>query len=921
MPTPILATKLYIPPPRPNFVLRPRLIERLNEGVHRKLTLISAPAGFGKTTLVSTWVAESERSAAWLSLDEGDNDLNQFLAYLIASLQTLVFSEVEGIGMKFGERVLEALESPPPVPNEPILTALVNEIAALPDNFILVLDDYHVIDAQPVDDAVTFLLEYLPPQMHLVIATREDPRLSLARLRVRDHLTEIGVTDLRFTHAETSGFLNQLMGLNLSVEDVSALETRTEGWIAGLQLAAISMKGQNETSNFIQSFTGSHRFVLDYLVEEILHQQSESVQDFLLRTSILDRLSGPLCDAVLGHTAVSGQSILENLERANLLVVPLDNERQWYRYHHLFADALQARLEKEYSDQVLELHRRASLWHEKNNFPYDAIRHVLASEDFERAADLIELVWSEIRRSCFRSPTWLGWVNALPEEHVLNRPVINVGYAWEHLNFGDLEAAEAQIRVAERWLEPEAGLDESLQKQTAKMIVVNEDEFPTLRGSLASIRAYHAQALGDIPGTIKHAHRALALITDTDHITRGLASLALGFASWTTGDLKSAHQFFADGIASLQQAGNVLFANGGTLFLAEICAAQGLLQEAVKTYQQALHQVTGQEEAVLQGSVDLYLGLSALYREQGDLASARQNLAKSEELGQAAALPDWKHRFCLVKARLKQSEGDLEGALGLLDEAEQVDYFVPVPYVRPVGAMKARIWIAQGKLSEAQNWATDRGLSIDDELSYLLEFENITLARLLIALYKYGGMVDALNKASGLLARLLKAAQEGERKGSVIEILILQALALHAQRDIPAALKPLAKGLALAEQEGYVHLFVDEGAPMAQLLSETVAQEFYPAYAETLLADFEGKDEKRDLTKSGPIAEILLEPLSQREKEVLQLIAQGLSNREISERLFLALNTVKGHNRKIFAKLQVQRRTEAVARARELDLL
>ena len=392
MSEPLLLTKLYIPPPRPKIVLRPRLIERLNEGLcSRKLTLISAPAGFGKTTLVSEWVAGCERPVAWLSLDEGDNDPARFLTYLVAALQT--------IAANIGAGVLGVLQSPQPPPIESILTALLNEITTIPDNFVLVLDDYHVIDSKPVDKALTFLLEHLPPQMHLVIATREDPHLPLARLRARGQLTELRAADLRFTPAEAAEFLNQVMGLNLSAEDIAALETRTEGWIAGLQLAALSMQGHQDAASFIQSFTGSHHFVLDYLVEEVLQQQSESIQTFLLRTSILDRLCGPLCDAVLGSPSASGQETsgqetLEYLEHANLFIVPLDDERHWYRYHHLFADVLRMHLMAEQPDQVSALHRRASEWYEHNGSTADAIRHALAAEDFARAADLVELVMS-----------------------------------------------------------------------------------------------------------------------------------------------------------------------------------------------------------------------------------------------------------------------------------------------------------------------------------------------------------------------------------------------------------------------------------------------------------------------------------------------------------------------------------------------
>ncbi len=413
-----LATKLYIPTPRDRAVLRPHLIEQLTEGLHGKLTLISASAGFGKTTLVSEWVAGCERQSAWLSLDEEDNDLTRFLTYLVAALQTVIPT--------IDDDLLAALQSPQPPPTESILTSLLNEISNAENHFIFVLDDYHIIDNKQIDETLTFLLDHLPPQMHLVITTREDPSLPLSRLRVRDQLTELRAADLRFMPAETAGFLNQMMGLNLSDEDITALETRTEGWIAGLQLAAISIKGQKDTDKFIQSFTGSHRFVLDYLIEEVMEQQPENVQTFLLETSILSRLSGPLCDAVTSQD--NGKETLEILDRSNLFVVALDNDRRWYRYHHLFADVLLARLMEKKSNLIPTLQQRASKWYEQNDSPSDAIHHALAAKDFDRTADLLEKVWPAMDQT-FQTNTWLGWAKALPDDLVRTRPVLSGDFA------------------------------------------------------------------------------------------------------------------------------------------------------------------------------------------------------------------------------------------------------------------------------------------------------------------------------------------------------------------------------------------------------------------------------------------------------------------------------------------------------------
>src|SRR5215210_200010 len=908
MPTPILATKLYVPPPQPRVVRRHRLIERLNEGLHRKLTLISAPAGFGKTTLIGEWVAGCERQAAWLSLDEGDNDPTRFLSYLVAALQM--------IAPNIGEGVLGALRSPQPPPTESILTVLLNEITAVGDDFVLVLDDYHVVDAEPVDDALAFVLQHLLPRMHLIIATREDPHLPLARLRARGQLGELRAADLRFTPSEAAEFLKGVMGLSLSAEDIAALEDRTEGWIAGLQLAALSMQGRADTARFIQAFTGSHRFVLDYLVEEVLGRQPERVRSFLLQTAILDRLSGSLCDAVTNQE--EGTARLEALERGNFFVVPLDDKRRWYRYHHLFADVLRARLMAEQPGQVSTLHRRASEWHEQNGLPADAIRHALAAEDFERAASLVELAALEMLGSG-QEETLFGWLEALPDELVRFRPVLSVYYAFASLGHIGLEAAEARLQDAERWLDTTADTSEQ-PASSGEMVVVDEDGYRSLPGTIAVARAYIAGARGDVRGTVKHARRAVDLLPEDAHLWRGAAAALLGIAYWTSGDLEAAHRSFADGVSHQQTAGHIRFQIVGTYILADIRIAQGRLHEAVRTYERSLRLATEHGEPVW-GTADLYVGLSELHRERDDLEAATELLMRSKELGEHFGLPEMRYRWYVAMARIKEAQGDLDGALDLLDEAERQYVESPDPDVRPVAALKTRVLVTQGRLVEALGWVRERGLSAHDDLSYLREFEHITLARVLIARYNRDRAERSIHEAMGLLERLLQAAEEGERTGSVIEILVLQALAHEARGDITRALVSLEPALTLAEPEGYVRVFVDEGRPMAQLLSEAAAHGIMPAYTTKLLAVLESEEQKSEEGSHRFPTESVVEPLSQRELEVLRLIAQGLSNREISERLFLVLSTVKGHNQAIFGKLSVQRRTEAVARARELGLL
>ncbi|MBP6803057.1 MAG: helix-turn-helix transcriptional regulator [Chloroflexi bacterium] len=893
----LLQTKLYVPRLRPSLVPRPHLIEKLNKGLHHKLTLISAPAGFGKTTLVTDWIAGEERPFAWLSLDERDSDLTRFLTYFIAALQT--------ISPEIGKRVFGMLESPQPAATEAILTALLNEISAIPQEFALVLDDYHVVDAPAVDLALTFLLEHLPPQMHLVITTREDPPLPLPRLRVRGLLTELRAVDLRFTLAETAVFLHQVTGLKFSTEEMAVLEKRTEGWIAGLQLAALSMQRQGDVHGFIAAFAGDDRYIVDYLVDEVLLHQPEHIRRFLLQTCILNRLNGSLCDAVTGQDESS--VVLESLERENLFVIPLDNTRHWYRYHHLFADVLQAHLLKQQPTDILVLHQRASVWCEQNELTADAVHHAIAADDFERAARIIELAWAEMDRSR-QASTWLRWAKKLPDELVRTRPVLSVGYAWAFLDTGELESAESWLREAEQCL------------TTTGCVVADEEEFHYLPGSIAAARSYLALALSDMPGTVKYAQQALDFFPEDAFLRRGTPAALLGLAFWAEGNLAEAQYAFAEAMTSYQKAGNILFVITGAYVLAEIAVAQGHLREAIKICEQSLQLAQEHDELVLRGAADLYTGLSELALEQNRLDAAKDYLSSSKELGEEAALPRWQYRWYLAQAKIQAAEGNLDGALDSLDEAEKHYVRGPVPDVRAAASMKARIWVAQGRLHEAHNWATEQAVSIVDDLSYLREFDHLTLARIHIAQYQRDGAEPIIQETLALLERLLQMAEAGERTGSVLEILVLQTLAHEAQGDSSAALKPLERALVLAEPEGYIRLFVGEGAPMVKLLKQLKAEsEKQKRYVSHLFAAFDGLE--KESQPSALNLQPLVEPLSERELEVLQLVAEGLSNREIAERLYLALPTVKGHNRNIYSKLQVNRRTEAVAKARELGLV
>ena len=902
----LLTTKLYVPRAHPNLVPRPRLAELLAEGMNRKLTLVSAPAGFGKTTLLSEWRMihlDSEYPLAWVSLEEADNDPSRFLSYLIAALQA--------IEEDTGEAALASLRSPQPALPESVLSMLINEIAAVSYDFTLVLDDYHAIDAQPVHGAITFLLEHMPPQMHLVIASRTDPPLPLARLRAQGQVTEIRAADLRFSPDEAAAFLNDVMDLGLPAEDVVALAAGTEGWIAGLQLAALSMRERSDVSGFIETFKGSHRYILDYLAEEVVERQPAQVQDFLLETSILDRLTAKLCDEVTGRD--DGQTMLERLEHANLFTIPLDDERLWYRYHHLFADMLRHHLRQSQRKRVAELHRRAAGWYERQGLVDDAVRHALAAGDGEWAARLVEQnTEAVVMRS--EGATLLRWLEALPKELVRSRPRLSVAYAIAALFGGRLEAVEPLLRDAERALgvSPEVSRASPPEKGARGWLA-------DLPGCIAIIRGDLARMRGDAPRAIELSRRALAYLPEDSTYLRSKAAWNLGIAHWMGGDLASAGRAFVGLITDNRATGNAYLPLLASYGLGQIQAVQGRLREAAKAYQRVLRLGNEEGKPLLPVAGWAYLGMSELLYEWNDLDAAMRHLTEGLELGKRVGTAGPLATGYTVLARVRQARGDASGALEAIERARKI---APDPDTRhlfnPLAPHWARVWLAQGDVEAAARWARERGLGIDDELDFPREVEHIVLARVLIA-------QDRSDEALRLLGRLLSAALAGGRTGRVIEILVLQALARLAQGDTARAVSTLARALPLAEPEDYSRIFVDEGESMAPLLrSAASAGGASPEYAGELLAAFrhpaEGPEPHIGANPPGG-AQLLPEPLSERELEVLRLIAKGLSNREIAQELFVTPGTVKRHTHNIYGKLEVRSRTQAVARARDLNLV
>ena len=873
--------------------------------MNRKLTLISAPAGFGKTTLLSEWRMmhlSGEYPLAWVSLEEADNEPMRFLSYLIAALQT--------IDPDIGEVALLSLRSPRPSPVGSVLTSLINEIASIPQDFVLVLDDYHVIESRAIHDAVTFLLEHMPPQMHLVIASRTEPHLPLSRLRAGGQITELRATDLRFTSEEAAAFLIDAMGLDLSAEDVAALVARTEGWIAGLQLAALSMQRREDIADFIAAFTGDDRYVLDYLIEEVLHRQPERTRTFMLQTSILERLSGPLCDAITGHD--DGRQMLESLEQANLFLIPLDNRRRWYRYHHLFADVLRHRLGQIQPQRVRELHRRAAEWHENHGFVEDAIMHALAAGDTEWAARLVEQnAATVVMRS--EGAKLMRWLEALPEQLVRSRPRLSVAYAIAALFGGRLDAVEPLLRDAERTLggSPETSSVKPIDRESVGWLADVPSCMSIIRSDLARMR-------GDAPRAIELSRQALAHLPEDSTYLRSKAIWNLGISSWMRGDLMTAEQAFRRLTSEEPTTSNAYLRLLAAYGVGRLRVVQGRLHEAQKAYRWVLRPEMGKGEPQLPVAGWGYLGMGELLREWNDLGAATRYLMEGIELGKWVGAAGPLAITYTALARVKQAQGDTSGALDAIDRARQSaqDLQVRDP-LNPLGAYLAKAQLAQGDVAAAERWVRERRLGVDDELDYMREAELLVLARVLIAQNKPG-------EALRLLGRLLSAAHAAGRMGSVIEILVLQALLLQAEGDTTRAVRILGDALSLAEPEGYVRIFVDEGAPIAALLRRVSSAGISPQYVDTLLASLRHHAEDPQLSAGASIpnyAQLLSEPLSERELEVLRLIASGLSNREIAQDLFVTPGTAKRHVHNIYRKLEVRSRTQAIARARDLNLI
>jgi LuxR family maltose regulon positive regulatory protein len=899
MATPLLETKFHVPTPTASRVARPRLTERLRAGVRGAVTLVSAPAGFGKSSLLAELAAGPEAPPlAWLSVDATDSDPSTFWSYVVGAIERASPGATGTAGLGFDGDAAN--------PTAAIAT-LINALAAHPGQIALTLDDLHEADSAEVIEQLAWFLDHLPGNVHVIIGTRADPPIPLARLRARGALAEIRAADLRFTNEEAAEYLNAAMDLGLTARDLAALETRTEGWIAALQLAALSLRGRADASEFIAAFSGDDRYVVDYLVEEVLRRQPPAVRDFLLRTSILARMTGALADAVTGRT--DGRTVLEGLDRANLFLVALDDQRRWYRYHHLFGGVLQAYLANELPDAIPDLHRRASAWFEQQGDLDEAIRHAFGGNDPERAADLLELAAPSMGQ-LRREPVMCRLIDRLPREVLSRRPVLLVEFAGALLSIHEFERVEPLLDAADRRLDAAA---------SSEAVVVDRVGFERLPAMLTLYRAAVAKVRGDTDAHLAHARRVLELVRPDDHLSRGGAEAFLGLASWAAGDLDQAFRWYSDGMASLEKAGRIADLVGGTITTADIRLAQGRLGDALALYEAGLERGTRNGKPFLRGAADMHTGIGEVRYQRTDLDGAQEALRESLRLGEEFGFP--RHPFLsrLLEARLLQAAGDVDAAVVAFDEAERryVDDFQP--NVRPIAAQRAATQIAHGRLHDARRWADGAGLAPDDPITYLRAFELLTLARLMVAEQRAGVDPDGSSRAVVLVDRLLDAAEASGRRGDVLEIRIVLALARHAAGDSEGAAAAIAAAIAIAEPEGYVRVFLDEGPAMTALLRRVAKRSDAPGYvAELLRAGAPGRGTSAATTAA---SKALVEPLSERELEVLRLLRSELSGPDMARELVVSLNTLRTHTKNIYAKLGATSRQAALRRAEELGLL
>lgn len=921
----LLATKTRIPPLRSHLINRPRLIQRLNEGIsqNNRVSLISAPAGFGKTTLINEWIRQTDIPSAWLSLDKGDNDPIRFITQLAMAIQR--------VATDVGNHILAIMQLPQPPAIDAAISVLINDIAEIPltkslrPSIILVLEDYHEIIADSVHDALVFLIDHLPQQLHLAVTTRVDPPWPLARLRARHEIIELRSTDLRFTPEETSSFLNGIMHLNLSPENISLLDVRTEGWIAGLQMAALSMQGREDATSFIQNFSGSHRFVLDYLVEEVLNRQSAEIQEFLLKTSILDRLTTLLCNAVTGME--NSQSVLDWLEHANLFLVSLDDERQWYRYHHLFADLLRNNLGRMHPELLSVLYGRATTWYRERKLITPAISYALQANDIDEVEQLVK---QDILAVIFHGDMYLllDSISKFSDEVMHSHPWLLITYAWALGTTGRLEEAELSLRGVESLLVEIQALGEDGS---------SIDQIRYLQGHVSALRSYFTLPTGDWNLAIDLAQEALELLPQDDLRTRAFVTGLLASSLSGLGNGETAMQVMKEAVFLSRKVGDLPSSIHEMSQLAGMQLFQGQLNQVLTTCQEAIR--LADEDARQTGYLslaakDAYLFAGRALYERNDLAAAEYAIRRGIELCERSKTKEEGGFVYLLLARVYQAKGDMVAALDLMNKAHNIDQQSTLWLASYDAAWTALLYLGQENLDAATKWAEESGLRYNDDVNLHTYVKHIVLARFLVMQGRFQfintGSDQRLHEVIVLLDRLVALTEATGTKKYIIETRTVQALALDAGGNLEQAFIALERALKLAEPEGFVRTFVDEGTPMARLLQEAAARGISPTYASKLVDVLEKEGHiiteatqgnKKVSLSSTHASNLLTEPLTERELEILPFLRSSLSLAEIADHMTISVNTARSHIKHIYGKFDVHSRSAAIERAEKLGLL
>lgn len=890
----LIQTKLNIPPVNNYIINREHLNDLLKNAMQFKLILVSSPAGSGKTTIIADYITNNNIDCCWYSLDKTDNDLFRFSSYLVGGFEKN--EELKNVDL---QQLLDSFQS---IGETTLIRTIINVLQSTTKEFTLVFDDYHLIELPSIQNMMKELLEYLPQNIHMIIITREDPSLPLSKLRVKNQLLEIRVNDLKFTDSEADSFLNQSMKLQLSANGVQNLNHRTEGWIAGLQLAALYIRGNQDKEQFIADFSGNHYYIMDYLLEEVLQQQTPQIKEFLLCTSILNQFCGSLCDEILRGEKGTSQKILESLSQANVFIISLDYQRIWFRYHHLFRDLLREKL-NDASYSIKELHSLASGWYYNNGNIIEAIHHAFSAEDISNAADLIESVWAEMDQT-LQGNQWLNLVRQLPDHVIRNRPVLNVGYAWALIDTGDMENCVERLEETQK-------LIESFKEDDAAngFVVYDKEQFQLLPATISSAYAYIAAATGDSEKVFIHANKALSQIPEEHRHRKGVVQMLLGFSYWAKGELNTALDIIKEGLVNIVKADSPLSLSTFQLVIAELTMEMGFLKEAETIINNSIKMLSTEDKLPL-ALASLYLKLSEICMLKGSLDKAHDFLKLSREKGQEFALPDFEYKWYVMQAQILSAEELYADSLTSLEEAKNRYYMNPIPEHISIDGLMADIYLKMHQ--------PERGHGFYHQDFYSSEQDKLVYIKYLLNEYSENKKENLLIKAEKLLEELYELSLKQKRKRSTIDLTVYKAIIANVKNNKQQAKEYIKMAIDLAAAEAYIFPFVNNREYLSEIYKELSDKKELPRFLQIHVIG----SEKETLNYSATAANnTLIEPLSPREMEVLQLMSQGYSNQDICNKLFLVLSTVKGYNSSIFLKLQVKRRTEAIAKAREIGLI